>query len=80
MSFVQGLKCRECGREYEKALCAGCVDCFAPLEIVYDYPAIRRGLTRDVIRSREKNLWRYRELLPLDAEPRVGRASGATPR
>jgi threonine synthase len=79
MSFVQGLKCRECGREYEKTLRAGCEDCFAPLEIAYDYPAIARHLSREVIQSREKNLWRYRELLPLDGEPRVGRASGATP-
>src|SRR5437868_15102675 len=79
MSFVQGLKCRECGREYEKTLRAGCEDCFAPLEVVYDYQAIARCLTREVIRSREKNLSRYRELLPLDSEPRVGRTSGATP-
>jgi threonine synthase len=79
MSFVQGLKCRECGREYEKRLRAGCEDCFAPLEVAYDYTAIARQLSREVIRSREKNLWRYRELLPLDAEPRVGQSSGATP-
>ena len=79
MSFVQGLKCRECGRDYEKTLRAGCEDCFAPLEIVYDYPAIARHLSREVIQSREKNLWRYRELLPLDGEPRIGRSSGATP-
>ena len=79
MSFVQGLKCRECGREYEKTLRAGCEDCFAPLEVVYDYPAIARHLSREVIQSREKNLWRYRELLPLDGEPRIGRSSGATP-
>src|SRR5436853_7244323 len=79
MSFVQGLKCRECGRHYEKTLRAGCEDCFAPLEVVYDYTAIGRQLSREVIRSREKNLWRYRELLPLDAEPRVGHSSGGTP-
>ena len=79
MSFVQGLKCRECGREYEKTLRAGCEDCFAPLEIAYDYPAIARHLSRELIQSREKNLWRYRELLPLDGEPCIGRSSGATP-
>ena len=79
MSFVNGLKCRECGREYEKSLKAGCEDCFAPLEIDYNYEAISRALTREVIKSREKTLWRYRELLPLDGEPIVGRASGATP-
>ncbi|MFP5264908.1 MAG: threonine synthase [Blastocatellia bacterium] len=79
MSFVKGLKCRECGRQYPKLPTAGCEDCFAPLEVDYDYAAISRVLSREVIASRAENLWRYRELLPLDAEPVVGRASGATP-
>lgn len=79
MSFVNGLKCRECGREYPKQLVAGCEDCFAPLEVDYDYESISRALTREVISSRPKNLWRYRELLPLDKDPVVGLASGATP-
>ncbi len=79
MSFVKGLKCRECRREYPKQPIAGCEDCFGPLEVEYDYDAISRVLTREVIASREKNLWRYRELLPIDGEPIVGRASGGTP-
>ncbi len=79
MSHVKGLKCRECGRFYPKSLIAGCEDCFAPLEVAYDYDAIARVLSREVIESREKTLWRYRELLPLDTEPTVGRTSGATP-
>jgi len=79
MSFVNGLKCRECGRQYPKQLIAGCEDCFAPLEVDYDYEAISRVLSREVITSRPKNLWRYRELLPLDRDPIVGLASGATP-
>jgi threonine synthase len=79
MSFVNGLKCRECGREYEKRPTAGCEDCFAPLEVAYDYEAIKGAISREKITSREKNLWRYRELLPLDGEPVVGRSSGATP-
>jgi len=79
MSFVKGLRCRECGREYPKQPVAGCEDCFGPLEVEYDYEAISRVLTRELIASREKNLWRYRELLPIDGEPLVGRASGGTP-
>ena len=79
MSFVNGLQCRECGRKYGKRLQAGCEDCFAPLEIDYDYEAIGRALTREVIGSRAQTLWRYRELLPLDGQPTVGRATGATP-
>ncbi|HEX8091564.1 MAG TPA: threonine synthase [Blastocatellia bacterium] len=79
MSFVKGLRCRECGRQYPKRPVAGCEDCFAPLEVDYDYAAISRVLSREVIASRGENLWRYRELLPVDGEPVVGRASGATP-
>ena len=79
MSFVIGLKCRECGREYPKQPLAGCEDCFAPLEVDYDYEGISHALSREAIASRPKNLWRYRELLPVDGEPVVGLASGATP-
>jgi threonine synthase len=79
MSFINGLRCRECGREYAKQPVAGCEDCFAPLEIDYNYEAISHALSREVISSRPKNLWRYRELLPIDSEPVVGQSSGATP-
>jgi threonine synthase len=79
MSFVTGLKCRECGRTYPKQPLAGCEDCFAPLEVEYDYEAISRVLSHDSIASRPKTLWRYRELLPLDEDPVVGLSSGATP-
>ncbi|HJQ71637.1 MAG TPA: threonine synthase [Blastocatellia bacterium] len=79
MSFVKGLRCTECERAYEKQPLAGCEDCFAPLEVDYDYDAIARALSRSKIESREKSLWRYRELLPLDGPPVVGQTSGATP-
>ena len=79
MSFVNGLECRECGRAYPKQSVAGCEECFAPLEVCYDYEGISRVLSRDAIASRPKNLWRYQELLPLDGDPTVGLASGATP-
>jgi threonine synthase len=79
MSYVKGLRCRECGRLYPKQPQAGCEDCFAPLEIEYDYDSISRVLSREVIRSRERNMWRFRELLPLDGDPYVGSSSGGTP-
>jgi threonine synthase len=79
MSYVKGLKCRECGRLYPKQPLAGCEDCFAPLEVEYDYEAIGRSLSRAIIASRDRNIWRFRELLPLDSEPVVGRSTGSTP-
>ena len=54
-----------------------CDHCLGPLEPVYDYSAIK--ITRDEIERRPKNLWRYRELLPIEGEPRTGFHSGFTP-
>jgi threonine synthase len=79
MSFVKGLKCRECGREYPVKLLAGCEDCFGPLEVDYHYDAIARVLSRDAIASRPKSIWKYRELLPIDSDPVIGLSTGATP-
>lgn len=79
MSYVKGLKCRECGREYPKEPLYVCEFCFGPLEVDYDYSAIRKNLSRKIILSRDKNLWRYLELLPLDDPPTDGLHSGFTP-
>jgi threonine synthase len=54
-----------------------CDQCLGPLEPVYDYGAIR--LTRDEIARRPENIWRYRELLPIEGEPRTGFHTGFTP-
>jgi threonine synthase len=79
MSFVKGLKCRECGREYPVKLLAGCEDCFGPLEADYHYEAIAKILNPAVIASRPKSIWKYRELLPVDSDPKIGLGTGATP-
>ena len=79
MSFVTGLQCRECGKQYPQEPLHVCENCFGPLEIQYDYPAITAKMNRGTITSRERNLWRYRELLPIDGEPQVGLYSGFTP-
>ncbi len=79
MNHVKGLKCRECGREYPKEPLYVCEYCFGPLEVDYDYSKIKRGLTRKTINSRPQNLWRYKELLPIDNDPVCGLWSGFTP-
>ncbi|GBE03947.1 MAG TPA: threonine synthase [Nitrospirae bacterium] len=79
MGFVRGLKCRECGREYPVDPIYVCEFCFGPLEVVYDYDGIKKVLTKEKILSRPQNLWRYKELLPIDGEPTVGLHSGFTP-
>lgn len=79
MSFVLGLKCRECGREYPSEPVHVCEFCFGPLEVRYDYGGIGRVLSRKVIESRPATMWRYRELIPIDGEPTIGLNNGFTP-
>jgi threonine synthase len=79
MGYVKGLKCRECGREYPVDPIYVCEFCFGPLEVMYDYKKIRKALKRKTIERRDGNLWRYKELLPIDGEPQVGLNSGFTP-
>ena len=79
MSFVKGLKCRECAQEYPIVPTHVCEYCFGPLEVVYNYPEIKRTLTREKIEKREPTMWRYRELMPIDGEPTVGLEVGYTP-
>ncbi len=79
MSYVSGLKCRECGRGYPVEPLHVCENCFGPLEVVYDYARIKAAVSRSLIESRPRNLWRYKELLPIETEPLAGPNSGFTP-
>lgn len=79
MSYVKGLKCRVCETPYPVEPLAICEECFGPLEVDYDYEAIKARLTTDEIAGRAKTMWRYRELLPLEGEPTVGTQTGCTP-
>jgi threonine synthase len=76
---VLGLKCRLCGKHYPKEALNFCTDDFGPLEVAYDYDEVSRTMTRAAIGARARSMWRYRELLPLDGEPTVGRQVGCTP-
>src|ERR1700730_3657442 len=67
------LRCRECGRTWGNQPRSICDDCFSPLEVAYDYEALRASITREQIAQRPPNMWRYSELLPLPQgfEPRL---------
>jgi threonine synthase len=55
------LSCRECGRQYPLGPSYACVECFGPLEVAYDFA----GVTRASIEAGPRNLWRYKQLLPV---------------
>jgi len=77
VSALIGLKCHVCGTKFPALATYVCDQCLGPLEPEYDYDSIT--LTRAEVESRPKNLWRYRELLPIQGEPRTGFHSGFTP-
>ncbi len=77
MSALLGLQCHVCRAIYPADASYACSACLGPLEPVYDYGAV--SLTRETVAARPKNLWRYRELLPIAGEPRTGLHSGFTP-
>ncbi len=79
MNFVTGLICKECGKGYSADRQFVCTECFGPLEVMYDYGAIKTATSRDSLAERPRNLWRYRELLPVEGEPATGFQSGFTP-
>jgi threonine synthase len=78
MKFVKGLACHLCGKTYPPKASWVCGDCLGPLEVQFDYAALRGVMTRALIESRPPSLWRYVELLPVEA-PKTGFNSGFTP-
>lgn len=80
MSYVKCLRCKECGAEYPIEPRTVCDLDLGPVEVAYDYDAMRRdGVNRERIEAGPRSLWRYRDLLPIEGEPRVGLTSGWTP-
>ncbi|GAC1614581.1 MAG: threonine synthase [Candidatus Dormibacteraceae bacterium] len=68
---VIGMRCRECGSEYEVQATHVCEMCFGPLDVVYDYDAVRRRISRESIAAGPPTMWRYRELLPIEDDTAI---------
>ncbi len=85
--FLTHLECTACGLRHDSSRLQNlCTACSKPLFAVVDLVAVgkldrfKRSSVGQMFRTREKSLWRYRELLPLpkDAEP-VSLGEGGTP-
>ena len=48
MSYVVGLTCHECGANYPLAASYVCTECMGPLEVSFDYDAIRKMMNEPV--------------------------------
>jgi threonine synthase len=79
MKDLYYLRCRECGKKYPNLPQSFCEECFSPLEVSYDYDELRRVASRESLRRRAFNMWRYAEFLPLPEGFAPSPAIGGTP-
>src|ERR671926_1481012 len=56
MPKVVGLRCRECGTEYELQATHVCEMCFGPLDAVYDEAVLRKTVSRERIEAGAKSM------------------------
>src|SRR5258706_7243471 len=79
--FLSHLECTSCGLCHDWLHLQNlCTACHKPLFAIYDLNAAGQSLKRETLGTREKSLWRYREVLPLpsDVDP-VSLGEGGTP-
>jgi threonine synthase len=73
------LQCKECGKAWGNSPRSFCEDCFSPLEVSFDYGALRKRVRREDLSGRSFNMWRYAEFLPLSEGYVAQSAIGGTP-
>src|SRR5215467_13154742 len=78
---VTHLECGACGLRHEaQRLHNLCTQCGKPLLVRYDLESAARSLTKDALKGRRSDLWRYREVLPVaNDENIVSLGEGFTP-
>ncbi len=78
---VTHLECGNCHKEHEANVLQNlCVECGKPLLVRYDLHEAAKTLTKESLKSRPENLWRYAEVLPVEnAENVVSLGEGFTP-
>ena len=63
---VTHLECALCGLRHEAGVLQNlCITCGKPLLVRYDLDAAAKTLTKESLKTRDADLWRYREVLPV---------------
>ncbi|MDX6694034.1 MAG: threonine synthase [Blastocatellia bacterium] len=69
---VTHLECGACGLRHEaRRLQNLCAECGKPLLVRYDLESAARTLTKESLRARGADLWRYREVLPVEQDEHI---------
>jgi threonine synthase len=55
-----------------------CEKCLSPLEVTYDYEAMKKVVTRESLSAGPVSMWRYKDLLPVDGDV-IDLGTGYTP-
>lgn len=78
---VLHLECAFCNLRHEaRRLLNLCTECGKPLLVRYDLEAAARALTKESLGGRRSDMWRYREVLPVENEDNlVSLGEGLTP-
>src|SRR5438105_4846683 len=69
---VTHLECAACGLRHEaRRLHNLCAECGKPLLVRYDLKRAAASLTKESLKGRSPDLWRYREVLPVESDENV---------
>src|SRR5258708_40270572 len=69
---VTHLECAACGTKYEaQRLHNLCTQCGKPLLVRYDLKRAAASLTKESLAGRRPDLWRYREVLPVEHDENI---------
>jgi len=69
---VTHLECAACGLKHEaRRLHNLCRDCGKPLLVRYDLEHAKGSLTKESLKGRRADMWRYREVLPVDSDENI---------
>ena len=78
--FMTHLECSLTGERYDAKRAQGLSKAGKPLLVRYDLAAIAAGLSCEELASRPSDMWKWKELLPLqDGVPPVSHGEPATP-
>ena len=69
---ITHLECAACGLSHEaQRLHNLCRECGKPLLVRYDLKQAARSLTKESLKGRRSDLWRYREVLPVENDNNI---------
>ena len=78
-TFLTHLKCSRCSVVHSAGQLQNLCSCGAPLLACYDLAGAARTFTRESLRGRRRDLWRYQEVMPGSADAAVTLGEGGTP-